>query len=161
MKHLSLIALALIGIAFASCNGNKTSSAGNVSTAANVSDTTNDSTFTDSTATPPPSQEVVEELNKAVKENHDDADANFSYDEKTNTVKIVKIVEIPAGKSEDDYAGIIAEKDVPEFIKQFKKSTNPNDVTIKTKGASITISYVNKATGEEITQAFITPEDLK
>lgn len=160
MKHLSLIALALIGIAFASCNGNKTSSVSNASSAISASDST-DSSFTDSTATPPPSQEVVEELNKAVNEDHDDPDANFSYDEKTNTVKIVKIVEIPAGKSEDDYAGIIAEKDVPEFIKQFKKSTNPNDVTIKTKGASITISYVNKATGEEITQAFITPVDLK
>ena len=160
MKHLPLIALALIGIAFTSCNGNKTTSVGNASSAISASDST-DSSFTDSTATPPPSQEVVEELNKAVNEDHDDPDANFSYDEKTNTVKIVKIVEIPAGKSEDDYAGIIAEKDVPEFIKQFKKSTNPNDVTIKSKGASITISYVNKATGEEITQAFITPEDLK
>ena len=35
------------------------------------------------------------------------------------------------------------------------------DTTIKSKGATITVSYVNKATGEEITQFDITPDDLK
>ena len=100
-------------------------------------------------------------LKAVVGDEHADADATYSYDPTTNTVKIVKQVEVPANQAEEDYAEAIVEHEVPEFISQFKKSTKPSDATIKSKGATITVSYVNKATGEEITQFDITPEDLK
>lgn len=152
MKHLSIIAIAITVFSLASC-----SNQGSTSTAASD----NDSITADTAQTPAPSQEVVDELNKAVQEEHADADAKYTYDAKSNTVMIVKQVEVPAGQAEEDYAEAIVEHEVPEFITQFKKSTKPSDATIKSKGATITVSYVNKATGEEITQFDITPEDLK
>ena len=155
MKHLSLLAVALMAIAMASCTGNGTTSASKAST-----DSVNDTTLTADT-TAASSQEVIDELSKAVAEEHADADAKYSYDPATNTVKIVKQVDIPADQAEEDFAEAIVEHEVPEFISQFKKSTKPSDTTIKTKGATITVSYVNKATGEEITQFDITPDDLK
>ena len=100
-------------------------------------------------------------MSKAVQEEHADANATYTYDAATNTVKIVKQVEVPDDQAEEDYAEAIVEHEVPEFISQFKKSTKPSDVTIKSKGATISVSYVNKANGEEITQFNITPEDLK
>lgn len=156
MKNFTFLALAVMAIAITSCNSKGTTSANN-----SANDSVADSTtlVTDSTAAP--SQEVVDELSKAVTEEHADADATYSYDPTTNTVKIVKQVEVPTNQAEEDYAEAIVEHEVPEFISQFKKSTKPSDVTIKSKGATITVSYVNKATGEEITQFDITPEDLK
>jgi NAD(P)H-dependent flavin oxidoreductase YrpB (nitropropane dioxygenase family) len=155
MKHLPLLAVAFLAIAMASCTGNGTTSASKASNDS-VSDTT---LTTDSTTAP--SREVVDELSKAVAEEHADPDAKYSYDAATNTVKIVKQVEVPSDQAEEDFAEAIVEHQVPEFISQFKKSTKPSDATIKSKGATITVSYVNKATGEEITQFDITPEDLK
>ncbi|MBR5087343.1 MAG: hypothetical protein IKX31_10105 [Muribaculaceae bacterium] len=151
MKHLSIIAIALIAIAMASCSNQGSDKA--------TSKSTDSISKTDSTAAP--SKEVVDELNKAVKEEHADPDAQYSYDAATNTVKMVKQVDIPAGQAEEDFAEALVEHQVPEFIKMFKQSTKPSDQTIKSKGATITVSYVNKATGEEITQFDITPEDLK
>lgn len=157
MKHLSFIAVAFIAIFMAGCSGNGTTSASKAST-----DSTGlgDTTSLDS-ANQMPSQEVVDELSKAVTEEHADASAQYKYDPKTNTVTMVKEVEVPANQAEEDYAEAIVEHEVPEFISQFKKSTKPSDTTIKSKGATITVSYVNKATGEEITQFDITPDDLK
>ena len=151
MKNLSIIAIALMAIAMASCS--------NQGSEKTTSKATDSISKTDSTAAP--SKEVVDELNKAVKEEHADPDAQYSYDAATNTVKIVKQVDIPSGQPEEDYAEALVEHQVPEFIKMFKNSTKPSDQTIKSKGATITVSYVNKATGEEITQFDITPEDLK
>lgn len=150
MKKLSLIAIALMAMTMAGCTGNSTTSNGTSSKDTTALDTTNK-----------PSQEVVDELSKAMQEEHADADAKYTYDAASNTVKIVKEVEIPANQAEEDYAEAIVEHEVPEFITQFKKSDKPSDVTIKSKGATITVSYINKATGEEITQFDITPEDLK
>ena len=151
MKHLSIIAIAIMAIAMTSCSNQGSDKAASK---------TNDSIAkNDSTAAP--SKEVVDELNKAVKEEHADPEAQYSYDAATNTVKMVKQVEVPAGQAEEDFAEAIVEHQVPEFIKKFKQSTKPSDQTIKSKRATITVSYVNKATGEEITQFDITPEDLK
>ena len=87
------------------------------------------------------------------------------YDAATNTISMTKEVAVPAGTKEEDYAATLAEVEIPKFIEQFKKSTKPSDVTIKkegiAKGATITVSFVNKATGEEIAQCEITPDDLK
>ena len=156
MKQLSIIAIAIMALTMTSCNGNGTTSA-NKATNDSVNDTT--AVTTDSTTAASP--EVANELSKAVAEEHADADAQYSYDPSTNTVKIVKQVEVPANQAEEDFAEAIVEHEVPEFISQFKKSTKPSDTTIKSKGATITVSYVNKATGEEITQFDITPDDLK
>ncbi len=158
MKHLSIIAIAILTFALASCTGK-----GNTSQSKANADTTTtsvDTTTTDTTKAAP-SKEVTDELSKAVAEEHAGADADYSYDAATNTVKIVKQVEVPDDQEEADYAEAIVEHEVPEFISQFKKSTKPSDATIKSKGATISVSYVNKATGEEITAFDITPEDLK
>lgn len=156
MKHFALLVLAIMAITIASCNSKGTTSANN-----SANDSVADSTTLVPDSSAAPSQEVVDELSKAVTEEHADADATYSYDPATNTVKIVKQVEVPTDQAEEDYAEAIVEHEVPEFISQFKKSTKPSDATIKSKGATITVSYVNKATGEEITQFDITPEDLK
>ena len=74
---------------------------------------------------------------------------------------IVKKVDIPEDQPEEDYAEALVEHQVPEFIKLFKNSTKPGDVTIKEKGATITVKYINNANGEELTTFDITPEDLK
>lgn len=155
MKNLSFIAIALIAFFVASCSSNGTTS-GSKTTADSVSDTT----AIDS-ASQMPSQEVVDELSKAVTEEHADANAEYKYDPKTNTVTIVKQVDVPANQAEEDYAEALVEHEAPEFITQFKKSTKPSDVTIKSKGATITVTYVNKANGEALTQFDITPDDLK
>ena len=150
MKQLSIIALAVMAIAVASCTGN-----GTTSTSASLVDSVPDTTVQ------AVSQQDKDDLEKAVKEDHVDEDAIYSYDAATNIVKIVKKVDVPADQAEEDFAEAIVEHEVPEFISQFKKSTKPSDVTIKSKSATIAVSYVNKATGEEITQFEITPEDLK
>lgn len=150
MKHLSFIAIAIMAVALAGCSGS-----GSASTSKQATDSVADST------SQAPSQEVVDQLSKAMNEEHADADAQYSYDATTNTVKIVKQVEVPANQPEEDFAEALVEHQVPEFISQFKKSNLPSDVTIKSKGATITVSYVNKATGEEITLFDITAEDLK
>ena len=156
MKQLSIIAAAIMAIAIASCTGNGTTSASQ-STNDSIGDTT---TLASDSATAV-SPEVADELSKAVTEEHADPDATYSYDAATNTVKIVKQVDVPADQAEEDFAEAIVEHQVPEFISQFKKSTKPSDATIKSKGATISVSYVNKANGEEITQFDITPDDLK
>lgn len=156
MKQISIIAIAVMALAVTSCTGNGTSSASKA-----TNDSINDTTTVATDSTTAASPEVADELSKAVAEEHADADAHYSYDPSTNTVKIVKQVEVPANQAEEDFAEAIVEHEVPEFISQFKKSTKPSDTTIKSKGATITMSYVNKATGEEITQFDITPDDLK
>lgn len=156
MKQLSIIAIAIMALAMTSCNGKGASSASKA-----TNDSVNDTTAVTKDSTTAASPEVANELSKAVAEEHADADAQYSYDPSTNTVKIVKQVEVPANQAEEDFAEAIVEHEVPEFISQFKKSTKPSDTTIKSKGATITVSYVNKATGEEITQFDITPDDLK
>lgn len=151
MKKFSIFAIAIFTITLASCSGNGTSSASKPSI----------DSLADTVATQTPSQEVVDELTKAMQEEHADADAKYTYDAKSNTVFIVKQVDVPDNQAEEDFAEAIVEHQVPEFITQFKKSTKPSDATIKSKGATITVSYVNKSNGEEITQFDITPEDLK
>jgi len=151
MKKLSFIAIGIMAIFIVSCTGK-----GNTSNSASATD----SLATDTTMQAP-SQQDVDELSKAVQEEHADADAKYSYDAKTNTVSIIKQVEVPSDQPEEDFAEAIVEHEVPEFISQFKKSTKPSDITIKSKGATITVSYVNKATGEELTQFDIIPNDLK
>jgi hypothetical protein len=145
MKKLSLLAIALTAIMFAGCKTDGTSSD---SSASNNSAST--SATTDSTA-----------LSQAAQEEHADADATYTYDATTNTMTIFKKVDIPEDQPEEDYAEALVEHQVPEFIKLFKNSTKPGDVTIKEKGATITVKYVNNANGEEITSFDITPEDLK
>lgn len=151
MKKLSFLVAAVMALAVMSCTSNGTTSSGSSAT---------DSVI-DSTTTAAPSQQDVDELTKAMQEEHADADAKYTYDAKTNTVLIVKQVDVPDDQAEEDFAEALVEHQVPEFISQFKKSTKPSDATIKSKGATITVSYVNKATGEEITQFDITPDDLK
>lgn len=149
MKKLSLLAIALLSIFFAGCKTEGTSSASD-SSGSNAVSTTQESVAADTTA-----------LSQAAQDEHADADATYSYDAKTNTMTIVKNVDVPDNQPEEDYAEALVEYEVPEFIKMFKNSTKPGDVTIKQKGATITVKYVNKANNEEITSFDITPEDLK
>lgn len=145
MKKLSLLAIALTAILFAGCKTDGTSNASSATdNSASISKTTDTSA-----------------LSQAAQEEHADADATYTYDAKTNTMTIVKKVDVPEDQPEEDYAEALVEHEVPEFIKLFKNSTKPGDVTIKEKGASITVKYVNNANGEEITTFDITPEDLK
>ncbi len=130
----------------AGCKTDGTSSASNASD----STSTSVSVSADTTA-----------LSQAAQDEHADADATYTYDAKANTMIIVKKVELPDDQPEEDYAEALVEHEVPEFIAQFKNSTKPGDLTIKQKGATITVKYVNKATDEEITSFDITPEDLK
>ena len=140
MKKLSFLAIALTAILVAGC---KTDGASSASSASNSSAST------------------TETLTQATQDEHADADATYTYDAKSNTMTIVKKVDIPEDQPEEDYAEALVEHQVPEFIKLFKNSTKPGDVTIKEKGATITVKYVNNANGEEITTFDITPEDLK
>ena len=140
MKKLSFLAIALTAILVAGC---KTDGASSASSASNSSAST------------------IETLTQATQDEHADADATYTYDAKSNTMTIVKKVDIPEDQPEEDYAEALVEHQVPEFIKLFKNSTKPGDVTIKEKGATITVKYVNNANGEEITTFDITPEDLK
>ena len=140
MKKLSFLAIALTAILVAGC---KTDGASSASSASNSAAAT------------------TETLTQATQDEHADADATYTYDAKSNTMTIVKKVDIPEDQPEEDYAEALVEHQVPEFIKLFKNSTKPGDVTIKEKGATITVKYVNNANGEEITTFDITPEDLK
>lgn len=159
MKNLLSLAIAIMAISMMSCsNSNNTANSASKSSA-------QDSLTTDTTKAPAPSKEVVQELSKAVTQEHADTAAVYKYDAATNTISMTKEVAVPAGTKEEDYAATLAEVEIPKFIEQFKKSTKPSDVTIKkegiAKGATITVSFVNKATGEEIAQCEITPDDLK
>lgn len=145
MKKLSLFAIALTAIMFAGC---KTDGTSNATSSSDKSVSTTETTDTT-------------DLSQAAQEEHADADATYTYDAKTNTMTIVKKVDVPEDQPEEDYAEALVEHEVPEFIKLFKNSTKPGDVTIKEKGATITVKYVNNANGEEITTFDITPEDLK
>ena len=115
----------------------------------------------DSTSTSASVSTDTTALSQATQEEHADADATYTYDAKTNTMTIVKNVDVPEDQPEEDYAEALVEHEVPEFIKMFKNSTKSGDVAIKQKGATITVKFVNKATDEEITAFDITPEDLK
>ncbi len=140
MKKLSFLAIALTAILVAGCKTDGASSASSAS---------------DSSAS------TTETLTQATQDEHADADATYTYDAKSNTMTIVKKVDIPEDQPEEDYAEALVEHQVPEFIKLFKNSTKPGDVTIKEKGATITVKYINNANGEELTTFDITPEDLK
>ena len=140
MKKLSFLAIALTAILVAGC---KTDGASSASSASDSSVST------------------TETLTQATQDEHADADATYTYDAKSNTMTIVKKVDIPEEQPEEDYAEALVEHQVPEFIKLFKNSTKPGDVTIKEKGATITVKYINNANGEELTTFDITPEDLK
>ena len=140
MKKLSFLAIALTAILVAGC---KTDGASSASSDSNSSAST------------------TETLTQATQDEHADADATYTYDAKSNTMTIVKKVDIPEDQPEEDYAEALVEHQVPEFIKLFKNSTKPGDVTIKEKGATITVKYINNANGEELTTFDITPEDLK
>lgn len=140
MKKLSFLAIALTAILVAGC---KTDGASSASSASDSSVST------------------TETLTQATQDEHADADAAYTYDAKSNTMTIVKKVDIPEDQPEEDYAEALVEHQVPEFIKLFKNSTKPGDVTIKEKGATITVKYINNANGEELTTFDITPEDLK
>ena len=74
---------------------------------------------------------------------------------------IVKEVEIPADQPEEDFAEAIVEHEVPNFISQIKSSNKAGDISIKKNAEAITVKYINKTNGEEITAFDITPEDLK
>ena len=145
MKKLSFLAITLAAIMVAGCKTDGTSS-----TSGATIDSTSTSVSTDTT-----------DLTQATQDEHADADATYTYDAASKTMTIVKKVEVPDDQPEEDYAEALVEHEVPEFITKFKNSTKPGDVTIKQKGATITVKYVNKASGEEITSFDITPEDLK
>ena len=147
MKKLAFLAIALIAIMVAGC---KSDGASTASSASDKSVSTSVSEAADTAA-----------LSQAAQDEHADPDATYTYDAKANTMTIVKKVEVPDDQPEEDYAEALVEHEVPEFIKLFKNSTKPGDVTIKQKGATITVKYVNKANDEEITSFDITPEDLK
>ena len=153
MKKITLLLGIMLAIAFTSCKNtpqSTSSSASNHTTAA--TSTTGDD------ATAPPSQESVNELNKAVTEEHANPDADYTYDAATNTVTMVKEVELKAGQKEEDFD---VATEFQKFVGEFKNSTKSSDATIKSKGATITVKYVNKATGEEFMSFDITPDDLK
>lgn len=149
MKKITLLFSIVIAIGLAGCDS-KTES---TSTSKESKPTT-----TEEATTSMPSQQTVDELNKAVTEEHANPDASYKYDAATNTVTMVKEIDLGAGKSEDDF-DVLTEFN--KFVEEFKKSTKPGDATIKSKGATITVIYINKANGEEFMSFDITPDDLK
>ena len=151
MKRITLLFGVLLAMTLASCDNKTENTSASASKASNV-------TSTEETSSAKPTQETIDELKKAVTEDHANPDASYSYDAATNTVTMVKEIDFTAGKSEEDYDELT---EFNKFVEEFKKSTKPSDVTIKSKGATITVTYVNKATGEEFMNFDITPEDLK
>lgn len=151
MKKLSLMAIALFAFAATSCHSDGTSSSESTETSASSQSNTNEAPNTPDTLA----------LKEAAKGEHAIADATYNYDASTNTMLIVKEVEIPANQPEEDFAEAIVEHEVPNFIAQIKKSNKAGDVTIKKNATTITVKYVDKASGEEISAFDITPEDLK
>lgn len=151
MKRITLLFGVLLAMTLASCDNKTENTSANASKASNV-------TSTQETSTAKPTQETIDELKKAVTEDHANPDASYSYDAATNTVTMVKEIDFTTGKGEDDYDELT---EFNKFVEEFKKSTKPSDATIKSKGATITVTYVNKATGEEFMNFDITPEDLK
>ena len=155
MRKITLFLGIMLAIAITSCNNkteNTTSNANQPTNSSSVSAATDDTTD----ATPPPSQETVDQLTKAVTEEHANPDADYSYDSKTNTVTMVKEIELAAGQKEEDFD---VSTEYQKFVDEFKKSNKSSDATIKSKGATITVKYVNKATGEEFMSFDITPDD--
>ena len=150
MQKLIINTLAAAAIVMTGCNG-----------AGNNSGSTTPSQPADSAAatTPAAQAQDAEQLQQAVNDKHFDTAAQYNYN--NGTVTITKEVSIPAGQSEEDYAVTLVENEVPKFIADFKKSNSAGDVAIKAQGATVTVSLVNKATGEEITAFDITPDDLK
>jgi len=151
MKRITLLFGVLLAMTLASCDNKTENTSASASKASNV-------TSTQETSTAKPTQETIDELKKAVTEDHANPDASYSYDAATNTVTMVKEIDFTTGKGEDDYDELT---EFNKFVEEFKKSTKPSDATIKSKGATITVTYVNKATGEEFMNFDITPEDLK
>ncbi|MBR5638781.1 MAG: hypothetical protein IKW83_03350 [Muribaculaceae bacterium] len=155
MKKITLLLSFMLAISITSCD-NKTENTNASQPASSATVTSGASDDVDSTT--PPSQETVDQLNKAVTEEHANPDANYTYDATTNTVTMVKEIEFAAGQSEEDFDELT---EYNKFVEEFKKSTKSSDATIKSKGATITVKYVNKATGDEFMGFDITPEDLK
>lgn len=151
MKRITLLFGVLLAMTLASCDNKTENTSASASKASNV-------TSTEETSSAKPTQETIDELKKAVTEDHANPDASYSYDAATNTVTMVKEIDFTTGKGEDDYDELT---EFNKFVEEFKKSTKPSDATIKSKGATITVTYVNKATGEEFMNFDITPEDLK
>ncbi len=150
MKTTTLLLGLMLAIAFSGCN-NKTenSSASKPATSQAVEA---------STQSQQQSQETIDQLNKAVTEEHANPDATYSYDASTNTVTMAKEIELTDAQAEEDFD---VATEYNKFVEEFKKSNKASDATIKTKGATITVKYVNKATGEDFMSFDITPEDLK
>lgn len=148
MKKTTLLLGIVLTIAFTSCNSKTDNTSSNSGQPTATSGVTNDSTAT------PPSQETVDELNKAVTEEHANPDITYkSYDPETNTVIMVEKVD---GAQFDEL------KEYYKLVEEFKNSTKPADATIKSKGANIIVHCVNKANEKDtITDIPITPEDLK
>ena len=98
---------------------------------------------------------------EVVTEDHANPDASYSYDAATNTVTIIKEIDILPNKNEEDYLNDLdISTEVDKIVEEFKNSTNPSYSTIKNKGVTITVKFINKATGEEFMSFDITPEDL-
>lgn len=142
------MAIALFAFAATSCHSDGTSSSNSTETSASSQTKTEEEPDTIAMA-------------QAAQDEHAITDVTYKYDASTNTMLIVKEVEIPANQAEEDFAEAIVEHEVPNFINQIKKSDKAGDVTIKKNATTITVRYVDKANGEEITAFDITPDDLK
>jgi len=151
MKKITLFLGIMLAIMLAGCdNKTENTSASQPALSASVTSETAD----DYDSTTPPSQQTIDELNKAVTEEHANPDITYSYDASTNTVVMVKEVELTADQIDE-----VAEYN--KIVDELKKSTKPGDTAIKNKGANIIVHYVNKADKDTITDIPITPEDLK
>lgn len=151
MKKITLLLSIVLAIGLTGCDSKTESTSTGASKASNPA-------TTEEAAASIPSQQTVDELNKAVTQEHANPDASYKYDATTNTVTMVKEIDLGAGKSEDDF-DVLTEFN--KFVEEFKKSTKASDATIKSKGATITVIYLNKATGDEFMSFDITPDDLK
>ena len=151
MKKLTLLFSFMLAITITSCdNKTENTSASQPASSATVTSGATD----DADTTTPPTQETIDELSKAVTEEHINPDITYTYDATTNTVIGVKEVDLTSDQIDE----------VEEFnklVNELKNSTKPGDTTIKNKGVNIIVHYVNKVAKDTITDIPITPEDLK
>ena len=149
MKKLSILALVMLALAVISCHNDENSGSNAAQPSA--------STSTQQEVQPMTSQDTLA-LAKAIEGEHANPDASYSYDSSTNTISMVKEIELGANYDElEEYQ---------KFLDQFNSSSKPSDVTIKDltkrKGADIIVYIVNKADKcDTITSYYIVPEELK